>query len=65
MVGKIVVCRIKSGRETKTVSGIIVKSCDNPGVFVLKLSGPVDFYNGKMYNYPKNSTILVTQKEIL
>lgn len=65
MLGKVVMCRVKSANETKSVYGTIVKRCDSPHVFVLKLSQPVDFYNGKMYTYPKNSTMLVTQSEIV
>jgi hypothetical protein len=65
MVGKMVMCRVKSANETKSVYGTIVKRCDSPNVFVLKLAQPVDFYNGKMYSYPKWSTILVTKSEIV
>jgi ribosomal protein L14 len=65
MVGKMVMCRVKSAQETKSVYGTIVKRCNNENVFVLKISQPVDFFNGKMYTYPKNATMLVTQSEIV
>ena len=65
MLGKVVMCRIRSASETKSVYGTIVKSCDNQNVFVLKLSQSVDFFNGRMYTYPKNSTMLVTLSEIV
>lgn len=65
MIGKVVMCRVKSANETKSVYGTIVKRCDNSNVFLLKLSQPVDFFNGRMYSYPKNSTMIVTLREIV
>lgn len=65
MVGKRVMCNVRSAYQNKTVQGIIVKQCDNPNVYILKLDHAVDFWNGKLFSYPKNGTILVTQSEIM
>lgn len=65
MVGKRVMCNVRSAYQNKTVQGIIVKQCDNPNVYILKLDHAVDFWNGKLFSYPKNATILVTQSEIM
>lgn len=64
MIGKRVSCRVRSALETRSVQGIIVKQCDCPNVYVLKLDHAVDFWSGKKYTYPKNATILVTKSEI-
>lgn len=64
MIGKRVSCRVKSALETRSVQGIIVKQCDSPNVYILKLDHAVDFWSGKTYTYPKGSTILVTSSEI-
>lgn len=64
MVGKKVVCRVRSAVQTKTVIGTLVQQCNNANVYVLKLDHGVDFTNGKTYTYPKGSTILVTSSEI-
>ena len=64
MIGKRVSCRVRSALETRSVQGIIVKQCDSPSVYVLKLDHAVDFWSGKKYTYPKNATILVTESEI-
>jgi hypothetical protein len=65
MVGKRVVCNVRGAFHNRTVQGIIVKQCDNPNVFVLKLDHSVSFNSGKIYTYPKGSTILVAASEIL
>jgi hypothetical protein len=65
MVGKKVMCRIRSAVQTKTVYGTLVQKCDNANVYVLKLDHTVDFVSGKTYTYPKGSTILVTNSEIV
>jgi len=65
IVGKKVICSIRGVVQTKTATGTIVKRCDNPDIYVLKLDHAVDFINQKMYTYPKGSTILVTQSEIM
>jgi hypothetical protein len=65
MVGKKVICRVRSAIQTKTVTGTLVQRCNNANVYVLKLDHRVDFVNGKTYTYPKGSTILVTQSEIM
>lgn len=64
MVGKRVGCNVRSAFETRYIQGIIVKQCDCPDVYILKLDHAVDFVNGKRYTYPKGSTILVTASEI-
>ena len=65
MVGKKVMCRVRSAVQTKTVYGTLVQQCNNANVYVLKLDHTVDFVNGKTYTYPKGSTILVTASEIV
>jgi hypothetical protein len=65
MVGKRVMCRVRSAVQTKTVYGTLVQQCNNANVYVLKLDHTVDFVNGKTYTYPKGSTILVTTSEIV
>jgi hypothetical protein len=65
MIGKRVMCRVRSAVETRTVYGILVQQCTNANVYVLKLDHRVDFVNGRTYTYPKGSTILVTEKEIV
>jgi hypothetical protein len=65
MIGKRVMCRIKSDYQDRTITGILVRQCDNSNVYVLKLDTGVDFVNSKTYTYPAGSTILVTQSEIL
>jgi hypothetical protein len=65
MVGKRVMCRVRSAVQTKTVYGTLVQQCNNANVYVLKLDHTVDFMNGKTYTYPKGSTILVTTSEIV
>lgn len=65
MVGKRVFCRIRSALETKSVFGTIVQRCTNSNVFVLKLDHSVYFVNGRVYNYPKGSTLLVAESEIV
>ena len=65
MLGKRVVCNVRSACENRTVRGVVVSQCNNPNVYVLKLDHAVDFLNGKRYTYPKNSTILVTETEIM
>ena len=64
MIGKKVICRVRSAVQTKTVIGTLVQQCNNANVYVLKLDHRVDFTNGKTYTYPKGSTILVTSSEI-
>lgn len=64
MLGKKVICRVRSAVQTKTVIGTLVQQCNNANVYVLKLDHSVDFDNGKRYTYPKGSTILVTSSEI-
>jgi len=65
MVGKKVMCRVRSAVQTKSVYGTLVQQCQNANVYVLKLDHRVDFVNGKTYTYPKGSTILVTKSEIV
>ena len=65
MIGKKVICRVRSAVQTKTVIGTLVQQCNNANVYVLKLDHSVDFDNGKRYTYPKGSTILVTNSEIM
>jgi hypothetical protein len=65
MVGKKVMCRVRSAVQTKTVYGTLVQQCNNANVYVLKLDHAVDFVNQKTYTYPKGSTILVTDSEIV
>lgn len=65
MVGKMVFCRIRSAFETKSIFGTIVQRCTNENVFVLKLDHRVDFVNDRVYTYPKGSTILVAESEIV
>ena len=65
MIGKRVGCRVRSAYENRTIQGVIVKQCDNANVFILKLDHAVDFLSGKKYTYPKGSTILVTNSEIV
>jgi hypothetical protein len=65
MVGKKVMCRVRSAVQTKTIYGTLVQQCNNANVYVLKLDDRVDFVNGKTYTYPKGSTILVTKSEIV
>jgi hypothetical protein len=64
MIGKRVGCNVRSAFETRYIQGIIVKQCDCPSVYVLKLDHAVDFHSGRTYTYPKGSTILVTKSEI-
>ena len=64
MIGKRVGCKVRSANESRHVQGVIVKQCDCPNVYVLKLDHAVDFFSGKKYTYPKGSTILVTKAEI-
>lgn len=64
MVGKRVMCRVRSAVQTRTIYGTLVQQCDCPNVYVLKLDHAVDFFSGKKYTYPKGSTILVTKSEI-
>lgn len=64
MIGKKVMCKVRSAVQTKTVYGTLVQQCNNPNVYVLKLDHAVDFFSGKKYTYPKGSTILVTKSEI-
>ena len=65
MVGKQVMCRVRSAVQTKTVYGTLVQQCNNANVYVLKLDHAVDFFSRKRYTYPKGSTILVTKSEIV
>lgn len=65
MIGKKVLCRVRSAIQTKTVTGTLVQRCNNANVYVLRLDHAVDFVNGKTYTYPKGSTILVTNSEIM
>lgn len=65
MIGKKVICRVRSAIQTKSVTGTLVQQCNNANVYVLKLDHSVDFWNGKVYTYPKGSTILVTNSEIM
>jgi hypothetical protein len=65
MLGKKVMCRVRSAVQTKSVYGTLVQQCNNANVYVLKLDHRVDFVNGKTYTYPKGSTILVTKSEIV
>ena len=65
MIGKKVMCRVRSALQTKSVYGTLVQQCNNANVYVLKLDHAVDFHNGRTYTYPKGSTILVTQSEIV
>lgn len=64
MIGKKVLCRVRSAVQTKTVIGTLVQQCNNANVYVLRLDHAVDFTNGKTYTYPKGSTILVASSEI-
>jgi hypothetical protein len=65
MIGKRVMCRISSAYQDKTVTGILVRQCDNTNVYVLRLDHGVDFVNSKTYTYLSGSTILVTDSEIV
>lgn len=65
MIGKKVMCRVRSAVQTKSVYGTLVQQCNNANVYVLKLDHRVDFVNGKTYTYPKGSTILVAESEIV
>lgn len=65
MVGKKVLCRVKSAYQKKSVTGTIVKQCNNANVYVLKLDHDVEFVNGRAYTYRKGSTMLVAQSEIM
>jgi hypothetical protein len=65
MVGKKVICKVRSALHNRTVQGTIVQQCSNANVYVLKLDHSVSFYNRNTFTYPKGSTILVTASEIL
>ena len=65
MVGKRVICRIRSAYQTKTATGTIVQRRCNDNVFVLKLEHDLDFFNLTRYDFPKGSTILVAKTEIM
>jgi len=65
MVGKIVDCVVKSNCGKRRINGTIVKRCDSPHVYILKLSHSVEFVDSKTFTYPKGSTILVTESEIV
>lgn len=65
MVGSVVDCVIRSASGNHLVSGEIVRQCDNPNVYVMRLSNMVDFVDSKKYTYPAGSTILVAKSEIM
>lgn len=65
MIGSRVICKIRSAVQTKSVVGTIVQQCNNPNVYILKLDHGVDFVNDRVYAYPKGSTILVLESEIV
>lgn len=65
MIGKRVLCRVKSAYQDRTITGVLVRQCDNANVYILRLDHGVDFVSRKTYTYPAGSTILVTQSEIL
>lgn len=65
MVGKKVICNVRSAYHNRTVQGTIVQQCNNANVYILKLDHSVSFQNRKTFTYPKGSTILVTASEIL
>jgi hypothetical protein len=65
MIGKRVICNVKSAYHNRTVQGIIVQQCNNTNVYILKLDHSVSFQNRKTFTYPKGSTILVAASEIM
>lgn len=65
MVGRRVLCRVRSAFQTKSVVGTLVQRCNNANIFVLKLDHAVDFTGEKVYSYSKGSTILVAESEIV
>lgn len=61
-----VICKIRSGNgQVYTVCGTIERECDNRGLYVVRLSHPLDIAGPRLYHYDINDTILVAEKEIV
>jgi translation elongation factor EF-1alpha len=65
MIGTVVECVVKNANGNHLVSGEIIRQCDNPNVYVLKLSHMVDCLDDRKYIYPADTTILVLDSEIV